>query len=361
MAGYGRLPMMFPTGASGAAPGNSFPDLSYDDTGDFNRRQREKLDDFDRQTRLMRLASQLQRGGNNNMMPNGMTEKPMDVVFKDSPNPNLLSRGEKEEIRLRDRALDLTSRGQDVQRDIATDRNAYMLEKLGSELAIKQQRADAYDRRVDQPNLKVFRGADGKEYTWDENTGKIVSELGAGARMTDEQLAQRRQSDMLERIAKQLEGNIQRDDNRAQNERTLIGDRTQGQININANKPQDPMSPRDQMAEVDLRFRTALNDPKYAPFIQTGPDGRTLSLVPATGLSPEQQRLYQEVRKYIFPPTTPASGGNTAPVTAPITTAPPTPEGKVLVISPTGQKGYIPQARLGAYTAGGYKVAEGGK
>ena len=45
MAGYfDRLDSMFPTGASGAAPGNRFPDLAFDDTGMFNRMERQRND-----------------------------------------------------------------------------------------------------------------------------------------------------------------------------------------------------------------------------------------------------------------------------------------------------------------------------
>lgn len=219
-----------------------------------------------------------------------MDEFGRSVQFKET-RPTPLQR---EELDLKHRSIELDA--------------MLAAQKLGTQSRaqdIQQQRANVYEFKAKNPNLKIVIPKGGNIQAIDPISGQVVQDLGPSGTMSEEEKQQLVGDQRLDQISKQGENQSNLQQMRGNQAIEQIGTRIAGQKEIQSMKPATSMSPS-QIANQQVNVANELRNtrPDLAQFISIDANGQVMITPPSEpgmfgggGPTPEQ---FNEMKTKIY-------------------------------------------------------------
>lgn len=309
--------------------------------------QQNRMDDFnERNNHLQPAPAPPALNG----IASNVAQQPKNVVFND------ITPYQKGTLEFKNKELaEKTSLGR--------DKLGVMDQNADDKLAVSQQRANIYEFKAKNPNLKFEISKGGNFVALNPLTGEAQDTGISSGTMSD---AEKLNITGKQHIAEIDErGSNANSTQKLRNEGSLaqIAARVQGEKDVNAAKPTHGELPTQTRVRQNNAARELANTrPELAKFITTNPDG-SISITPPNpsawfdgnkGPTPEQ---HKEINQIIFGNT---SSGNapinkdTKPVTQPATTG-----DKVMVQDKSGKKFNLPASQLDEAIKQGYTKVGG--
>lgn len=247
-------------------------------------------------------SSQSQPNTNQSMLPQiGRSmaapeqQQPMNTVFKDAINP------------YQQATLDLRKQELQQRGDIAGSRLGLDTQKVD----IQKQRADAYDFKTKNPNLKIIEQRGGNTVAINPTTGEVVKDFGPSGFLSDSEKLELQQEGAMKRIG--ATGQQQRET------ALLRGDIERGNIGLRGEEdrktkeviPGKSTKPVDTAIELKNRVANkaqqgVIENPAWSKYITIEPDGRVSVNVP-TGMfgktAEEATKIRGDIQKYLYEET----------------------------------------------------------
>jgi len=230
-------------------------------------------------------------------------KQPMNVRYDaDADRFNRLSAWQKEQSRLRE--MEIASRG-----DIAEERIDFQREKQTQDADIRQQRADVYKFKAENPGARIVVQKGGNILAINPSTGDVIRSFGPSGVMADKDRMEMEAETKMDQINRQGEIAGQRAEAAAAARVNEIRARGEETRTTEAARPTKEPLPSQQKVDQYLRAkRLANSNPEYAKYFNFGTNDFTMKK-PYFGDQATYDQLFNEIYSEATP--TERTGGDT--------------------------------------------------